>query len=337
MIELLEKFLLNKYEYTLDEYAVFETERERSKLILPAFIVFGIFVILFFLGRANVTPDWISTPILVFAFIVFVLLPLAMKKGSKYDAIIVTPELLIQRVSKSEFVAINYDDVTKFKLNDYGILIKDRSNTITLSLEIFRAEIEPVIDILEAKGKTFDESKEYMIRPIKVHIKDNKITIEDIEEEVIVDEMFEKYCGEFPMLTPGFLNEIIFRNSVVDCSTMDEKNLVLGLDSFEVKGGHPENTTFGSIDAQDCIVIFEDVKVKNVLLQEQNKKDEPDKKLELSIKSIHDNIEKSVISSWKVKGNHLDMVFQSGVHSLRTSFDFKKVILGWKSVKEEKK
>ena len=51
------------------------------------------------------------------------------------------------------------------------------------------------------------------------------------------------------MLTPGFVSEILFRNSMIEDFDVTTDNLVLYLNGFEVKGGHPENTTFENLDA----------------------------------------------------------------------------------------
>lgn len=333
MIERLQKMLKSKLDYDLKEYALYEIKREMSKLVIGSLIVFMIFVVLFILDTSGTFASFMNLGILIFVFFVFVLVPLALKKGSKHDAIIVTPDLLIQRTSKTDFSIIRFNDIERFLVTKEGIAIKDKKSTVLLGLDLFREEIDPIIDILEAKGKTFDPEKEYMIREILVKIEDNEIIIIDIEKDEFSAKLYEKYNKDYEMLTPGFINEIIFRNSMVDSTSVNGDNIAFTLNGFEVKGGHPENTTFGTITVEDCILLFRDVTLKQLLLQNLNSKDKKDEELPLEIESFPQYLENAVISHWKSSGKDIDLYFATGVNILKTSFSFKEVIIGWNKTK----
>jgi len=256
MIEVLKKLLLDKFEYELNEFALFEISRAKNKVLPFTAGLFAISSVLFILDTTDVFANFMNIAILIFLLVVLVIVPIAFQKGSKYDAIIVTSRYLIQRVAKAEFVVIEFDKVTGYKEFKEGILIKEDKNKILLGMNLFREEIEPIIEILEAKGKTFDSEKEFMIRRINIIIEDNKISIEDDLKETSTEKLYKKYDKKFPMLTPGFFNEILFRNSMIEEVKVDAGNLVLYLSGFEVKGGHPENTKFENLSAVDGVLIF---------------------------------------------------------------------------------
>lgn len=334
MIEKITKILLSKYEYTLDEYALYEIKREKSKFVTVSLILFSIIAVLFLLDAADIFSNFMNLGILIFGLFVLVLVPLALRKGSKHEAIIVTPEFLIQRTGKSEFSIIRFDDIISFIINNDGINISDTKTKILLGLDLFREEIEPIVEILEAKGKTFDKEKEYMIRPIEVKIENNKIIIIDIEKEDEADELYCKYSDKFEYLTPGFFDQIIFRNSSVDSHCIDDNTLVLFLDSFEVKNGHPENTTFDSLDVSDCMLALRDVNLKELVIQELNKENVTDLDLDLTLEVMAEHLNAAVISDWKHKGSVIDLVFATGVQMMKVKLECKDIIIGWNNIKK---
>jgi hypothetical protein len=333
MFEILQELLKSKYDYDLNEYAIYETKREASKLPKITIGLFLVAVVLYLLNVTGVFENFINLTILFVLLVVLVFLPLAWKKGGKYEAIIVTPKFLIERLEKKEFTVIDFDEITAFQVTKEGICIREKRKEIILGTNLFREEIEPIVDILEAKGKTFDPKKEFMIRPIHISIEDNKITIKDIEVETETDILYEKYHSKFEFLTPGFIDEVLFRNAEVEEAIIDGDHLVLKMDSLEVKGGHPENTSFESIIAMDCIVIFEHVKVSKLILKNLNVADEADQKLKLQMKEMLPYLKKSVVSEWRSTPNKMEMSFGTGVHVLQTAFKYEDVIVGWKKFK----
>ena len=334
MMEKLQEYMKRKFDYDIAEYAYFEVPYKKSVFVPIGLGLFGVTAILFLLDLI-LSWDRIGFLILVLAFVLFVLVPLATKKGNKYDAIIVTPEYLIQRTSRTEFVAVNFDNVSSFKLTERGIFIKGKHHTVVLGLTMFRDEIDPIIDILEAKGKTFDPDKEYMIRPVHIHIKDNQITLEDIHEVSEFDLLYQQCAPDYAMLTPGFIETIIFRNSsVTNCCGLQETNLAFSFDRLEVKEGHPENTKFESVIAQDCIVIFHKAKIKTAILKNTHDPNEADQDLGTSVENLKEPLQDAVVSEWKIGKSSIDFIFASGVHSLALKLNYQNVIIGWNKLKE---
>ena len=327
MIETLKKLLLEKFKYELEDYALFEISRGKNKILPFTGALFAIACVFLILDRTEVFANFMNIGILIFLLLVLIIVPIAFQKGSKYEAIIVSPKYLIQRVAKSEYVVVEFDEITGFQIANDGIVIKENKKKIILGMDLFREEIEPIIEILEAKGKTFDSEKDFMIRPIIIIIEDNKVSIEDDEKETSTEKIYRKYDKNFPMLTPGFVSEIIFRNSLIEDLEVESGTLVLYLNGFEVKGGHPENTKFESQIANDCIMIFEDVIIDSITKKAARGKDE--EIIEPSIDNLTAQIEKAVISDWKYLKGTIELQFSVGIDIIRTSFDYKEVIIGW--------
>ena len=101
------------------------------------------------------------------------------------------------------------------------------------------------MDILEAKGKTFDKTKDYMVRPIDIIIADGEVKIVDVKiTESTIDKIVAEHYGSYEMLTPGFIDDIILLNSVIEEAYFKDSHLYMKISRIEVKPGHPENTLF---------------------------------------------------------------------------------------------
>ena len=322
MIENLGKLLLKKYNYTLDNYKVINEEIKKSKIIIPSLVLFLVIVIGYF------AFDFIDIIVLGFALFILVLVPVALKKGERYNICVITPDMLIQQVTKKEVVAIRFDKIKKFLTNKQGMVMKDGKNTIILDPHNIVEDMLVIIEILEAKGKTFDKTKDYMIRPIDIIIKNDVITIKDIvEEETTTEKIVSENYKDYAMLTPGFITDIILMNAVVEGSHEKKGNLFIKLSSFEVNPGHPENTLFDSQIAIDGVMIFEDVKMDSIVKKEaRGAKEEV---IEATIENLIGEIDKGVISDWKYKKGSIELQFSVGLYILRTSFNYKEVVIGW--------
>jgi hypothetical protein len=323
-----------KHSYEVNEYAFFEVPQQRSLTVIIGLVMFGLSVVVYLL---DVILSWgrFSPFLLLLAFVLFVLVPLATKKTNRYNAIVVTPEYLIQRTARNEFTAIRFDDVTEFKLTNSGIFISAGRHTVVLALTMFREEIDPIIDILEAKGKTFDPEKEFMIRPVKILIQDNKITLEDVQETTKSDLVYATYADKYLMLTPGYLESILLRNSnVTGFGPLKDDVLPVRFDRFEVKEGHPENTTFDSVIGLDCILVFHQPKITKALRKNPHNPDEEDTDLTTDFKQLQKHMVNAVVTEWKVGKNHIDLLLGSGVHSITLGISYSDVITGWNKTKE---
>lgn len=334
MLEKLQEFMETRCNYTVTDYAHFEVPYKKSLGVPIGLGLFGATVLVYILDLI-LSWDRFGFYLVLIAFVIFVLAPFATKKGNKYLAIIVTPEYLIQRKSLNEFEAIKFDNVTSFKLTEGGILIKGEQATIVLGLSMFREEIDPIIDILEAKGKTFDPEKDYMIRPVEIVIKDNKITLIDVQDVSDFDLFYQKYSSSYAMLTPGYIETINFRNSVITSfSHKDDGTITIGFNQLEVKEGHPENTKFESIIALNCGVIFHKAKIKRATMKNLHDAAEEEQNLANDDTAITAQLDNAVVAEWKTKKSSIDFVLAAGVHRLTLNISHQNVMVGWNKTKE---
>ena len=334
MFEYLEEVMKNKYNYDLSEKVVCRPPEEKNKLTLPLAIVFGVVFLVYILMISGVIPQFYNFFIVLLAFVLLILLPMRFgTKHNKYEALIMTPKYLIQIINKREFVIVDFDEITRYLETQKGeIVISENRKKIVIQKECYVGKLQPLTDILEAKGKTFDKSKDYMIRPIEIKIVDGEIHINEIEVVTKTDKIFEKYYKNYKMLTPGFVKEIIYRNSVVNEVEIDGEELVLKLDKFEVNPGHPENTKFESIIVEDCVTIFESVSIVHVNKIDTHEKKAIITKLEPTFDSFVDEIENGIIAEWNVKGKTFSVKFAAGVQLYEVSFKFNEVLNGWNKV-----
>ena len=333
MNDKLQDFLTNSLQHDVEEVAIFEVPTKKNILLQVGLVLFAISVVVFIL---DLILGWAGSYIfyVVIAFILFVLLPFGANKENKYDTIIVTPKYLIQRQSRTLFAAIEFDQISSFAMTQAGIIIKGQNQTIAMRMTMNKEEVDEVLKILEAKGKTFDPEKEYLVRPVDIIIHDNTITLVDIHMENAFDKLYGQFTAAYKMLTPGFLDSIIFRNSTVKSLKQDiENSLSMRLDRLEVKEGHPENTKFESIVAQDCIVVFYNPKISRALLKNLHDKDEASQDLVGSLDDISKHIENAVVNEWKLSAKSISFIVSAGVHTLTLGIDFDDVIVGWNSAK----
>lgn len=335
MYERFKEFLKAEFDYDVTDFAVYEYDYEKNKVLPVLLVSFGIIFILFIV---DLIVGWgiIRWFVLLIAFILLVILPLVFNKSNRYRAIYVTQDYLVEQLDRTEFQAINYDEITSYRNSVDGIVIGDKMRSITLEPSLHRDEVEGIIDILESKGKTFDKEKQYMIRPVIIEIRKNKIRLIEQEVHTELDRVYDRYQNEFLMLTPGYVDEISFRNVNVDNVCIDEEynNVSFRIDEFEVRDGHPENTTFGTIHAMDGIVIFHQLQIQSLILKNEHDPDATDEKLPLEYDQLAKYLEKSNISEWRVGNNTIDFYFATGVYLLKARFKYKDIIIGWNKTKE---
>ncbi len=328
MIERLKTYLKKKYDYELTDYAVFKPPYTVG---VPMILSFGVFVILTAImgyGMVNDVKTFMNFPIFVFALFVLVLVPLALRSTNRHYAIIVTPRFLIQRCGKREYTVVTYNNVTSFELHKDGVHIKEGNEKILLSVNLFKEEIDPIIDILEAKGKTFDPKKEFLIRPIEIIIKDNKVTVADPEEEAATNSpLYDKYVSLYPALTPGFLDQLTFRNAMIEKTTIEEKNVIINLSSLIVREDHPENTSFGQMRASKCVVIIENINVKDVVIEDYDGLGKTD-----LIEMLVASNDASTVTQIKYGIKEVEVDLTIGVQACKIVFGYDDVFVGWKDI-----
>lgn len=333
MIKRLTKLLEKQYDYILNEYKVSESIKKPNKFLKPGLILFAVSAVLYGLQLAGVI-EFMNFILFFVSFILFVAFPLSKRQGYQKEALIFTPKYLIKRISRKEFTVISYNKITSFSHSENAIILKENGTVLELELTKYPNDLEILIDILEAKGKTFDKEKDYMVRPIEIIISDGVIKIEDLKlketnTETITKSLFEKYNS----LTPGFIREIIPKNAILYEVEVKGKDLYLTMSHFDVNGGHPENTSFNSISVEDCIMIFENYKVKEFLKRDSNEKGTKYDVVEITEENVISYLKKAVVHEWKFNANTATFIFVVGVGSVKIEFDFTEVIIGWNKVK----
>lgn len=263
MIKKLKKHLKKAYNYELESYALYKVEKKTNWFVVISHLLFIASSILFVLRVFFEIENFMSFSLYLYAFFLFELVPFGWVKGRPKYAILVTPRFLIQWNGGNDFVIMNYNNVTAFAMKESGISIKEQRHEIILSTKLFKEQVEPIIEILEAYGRTFDKTKAHMIRPISIVIENNivKIIEEGQEFGESDSDLFNKYVDDYPSLTPGFLDQITFRNAIINKTEIIDDDLILNIESLVIREDHPENTTFGKLQAMDCVAILENYKV----------------------------------------------------------------------------
>lgn len=321
MIEKIRKILLRKYNVKLETYKVLYEDIYRNKILVPAITLFLVSLVVYFTTSAF---DFI---VLLFLFFMLVIVPLALRKEETYDIVIITPEYIIKQITKRKVIAIKFDNILKFGTSEKGIVIKDFENEISLDPSTLGEEILIVMDILEAKGKTFDKKKDYMIRPIEIQILDGEVKIIDIKiSESTTDEIVAQHFGVYEMLTPGFIEDIVLLNSIIEEAYCKDNNLYIKVGRIEVKQGHPENTLFESQIANDCILIFENANALSIVKKGvSGSEEEAISDLDMFTKLLT----KGVISDWKYRQNEIDLQIYVEQYIVIVSLEYEEVIVGW--------
>lgn len=321
MIHKIGKILLKEYDYKLDTYKVLYKNVRKNKLLIPSIILFLIVATIYFSTGAF---DFI---VFAFSFFLLVIIPLALKKDETYDMVVITPEFIIKQTSKKKVTAIKFDEIKKFGTDKTGIVLKDGPKEISLNLSVLAEDILIIMDILEAKGKTFDKTKDYMIRPIKIIITDDDIKIVDVKiTESSTDSVVLEHYGSYEMLTPGFIEDIILLNSVIEEAYFKDNHFYMKISRIEVKPGHPENTSFESQIAIDCILILEHTNILKLI--KKGVSGSKAKVLEDKDNFAKD-IKKGVIADWKCRQNEIDLEIYVEQYVIDASFEYEEVVVGW--------
>ena len=267
---------------------------------------------------------------LVILIVFLIMFPMAAQKENKKEELYITPQYFIQKVSRNNFVSVKYDEITSFKLDDKEIVLGNKERTITLSMSMYKECLEIVIDILESFGKTFDKQKDFMKRPVEIIIDGENVIIKDLVQEI---SHFETVAGtllsKYDMLTPGFINEVLLKNAIVEKAYIKSKDWYLEVSHFEVNPGHPENVLFDPIIVEDCILVFEAPVITTLLKRDTNARTAKFVEMEPSITVLNESIVKGIISDWKYNKGSIDLHFAVGVSTIKTNISYKDVLIGW--------
>lgn len=336
MIKKITKYLHKKVNYELDVYLVFKPERKISKYRLISYILFLLITGLFIFDLIYEPVPYLNPITYFFAFFFLFAVPIATKTDKyRHECIIITPDLIIQRKTRKEFSVVFFNSINKLKHSHEYITIVEKEEEVELDLVEYAEILPSLIEVLEAKGKTFDKERAFMKRPVNILIENGKIYLEDIkQEETRLEKLTYSLSESYSAITPGYLDQILPRNAIIHDVYFENDDLYLGCSHFEIRENHPENITFGHIQVLDGVLVFMDAKVKTLTRkagQERQIKFEP---IEISQSNVIEQLENGVISEWKFKKNEADLIIASGIGKVRLTIDFSECLVGWKKEKE---
>jgi len=318
----------------LEDHFIIYPRLKKNKYLKPSLIIFAV-VTLFYILTLSPLLDIDFNFILYFIIFVFlVAFPLSKVTDYKKEVLIITPELLIQRVEKNKFSVVSFDMIDKFEFEEDQLVIHQKDEKIIIGISKYESNVTGIIDILEAKGKTFDKKKEFMIRPVNIIVTSSSFRIEEIEVPITETEtLTSTLMKKYPYITPGFIEDIIPKNAIIYKAYSKKRDLYIELSHLEVKSEHPENTTFDSIEVTDCIFVFEDFKISDDSLKNDNERSTPYVDISASETKFKQDIKDGVISEWKYSKDKIDFTFAVGIKSLKATISYKDVMVGWKQEK----
>jgi hypothetical protein len=330
MIENVQKVMNKKAKYNFDSYAMKDAHIKKSKVLPILAILVLLLTIGYFLQTAGVISEYYGVEVLIFAYLFLVMMPYALHDKKKFKYLVYTKEYLIKVKGKNHLEFVKYDDIRSFSYKNDTILLKDGKNSLELYVPYVKNELTTIVQILEAKGKTFDRNKAYMIRDIKLGFEDNKVILYEIEApETKTEKVMKAMFKEYATLTPGFTDEINIINSYVDKSSFKGGDLYFRLNRIDVLDNHPENTSFQTLTAKHAIVIFVNPKVRTVIKREQGTKDQ---ELEPTLKSVILNTHNGIVSSFSIQNNKVEFKVGVGVAITQMTIVVDDIIIGWKEI-----
>jgi hypothetical protein len=327
-------YLEKVYDYKLKNHKILIPKIKRNYFHILCYILFIGVTVLYALDLFVYNWGYINFFIYYLSFFFLVAIPKSQNKQYRKEILIITPTELIQRVSKKEFVFLTFDDITYFNHFDNKIVLRQNKFEIKFDVNKYISHLAILIDILEAKGKTFDKQREYMIRNIKIVVEDDTVKIEDCVEEVsYIEELAMKVAKNYPNVTPGYINEIVFEDTSIFKAYYRGKDLYLECNGFEVQYDHPENTGFDKITAHNAIVVFVDFHPIDMRIKAKKELEDKYEEIRPFKKTVIEKFNKGVILNFKKEENEIDITLHSGVDSVKVLFSYDDVLIGWNEEK----
>lgn len=333
MSKKVQKFLKrNKLDYTEFRYAFPAYKVNDNKKYL--YSIFGLFFGLYLLSAFSIIPINISGLLVYVMFSLFVLYPIATRKDNPNELLLILKDRILKAEGRKDYVEFEYNSITKFKQDELAMYLVGGRELITLPNNLYDSEFEILIDILEALGKTFDKEKEFMIRDIEISFSNNNVVITEIEqEETETERITKRLFNKYNHLTPGFIEDIIPRNTIIRDIQIKKEHLHISCEPIEVKVDHPENITFENQTAYDAVFIFENAVIVKFEARDSNKKLAPYEEVKPSVKAFNDLLKDAIIDEWKYMDNEVIFIFKSGLGNVRLQIKYTEVIIGWNKVK----
>lgn len=333
----LTKMLKKEKKYTLDTYTILVPKLKKNRIVLPFLILFFAVTIVFILDTMGVVDLELNFILYFIAFMLFVAFPLSTIKEYRKEILIVTPELLIRRSDSKVYEIVDIDNITSFMANDEMIVVSDRRDSLEIGLVKYERYIPILVEILESKGKTFDKGSDFMLRPIEIICDGQTIKVQDIkEDETNVERITRKLTSRYNYVTPGFISQIVPKNSVVQKAYVKGNDLYLEVNHLEINGEHPDNTSFGAIQVLSGVMVFLDVNMTHLSKKAGNERNIPYNDIDISLDYFISQLERSVVFEWKFNNQQADLIFTVGVGKIKTAIEFEEIVVGWVKEKNSK-
>lgn len=322
---------LSKLGVDLQEHKLVIPTYNRNKYAKYMYGAFGFIFLVYLIDLFTSVNLGINGLFVYVALTLLVLYPIATRQDNPYEVLIITKEGLIKRLNRTEYLIIKFDNISKFRQDDQAIYIFEGREQLTLERNLYGEILPVLIDILEAKGKTFDKERDFMIRQIKIHFEGDSIRLEEVKQkETETQKITAKLFRAYPHLTPGYIEEIIPKNTIIYDVKLDGSHLHLICSRLEVKGNHPENTTFDHMFVNDSIFVFENAEIINFTARDSNERSAPYHKVEINKKNLVKYLKDSVIDDWRYDVKSVMFENKAGLGNVRIRIKYKEVIIGWK-------
>ena len=331
----LRKMLLKDYNYEIVNFIAVKKVFENLKYLLGMILIFILAVVLYILNI-----EFITGIVLLVLFLFFFAMPLHLINLSISDSYIVTEAYLIRHDNSWKYYVIDYDRVTDVVLKDDECLtFKFEKKKYKIKFKKYDKDLKFLITVFEAKGFLKIDG-EYLERPIELEILDDEMIIIELDDiETPTQRLVGSLYDNYDCVTPGFLNYILLRNSIVNEATIVDGSLYLKINRIEVKVDHPENVSHESVQADDCIMVFEDVQDIKCFQKPSNVRGAKNELLYSDLADIPRILYLAVISDSFIEDEDNQKVFRlissQGVLTNTLVIKYNEVIVGWKEDNEK--
>lgn len=326
----LRKMLLKDYNYEIVNFIDVKRIVQNIKYMLGMILIFILAVVLYILNI-----EFITGIVLLVLFVFFFVIPLHLINIWVNDSYVVTEAYLIRHDNSWKYYVIDYDRVSDVLLkNDECLTFKFEKKKYKIKFDKYDKDLKFLITVFEAKGFLKIDG-EYLERPIELEIVDDKMIIIELDEiETPTQRLVGSLYDNYDCVTPSYLNYILLRNSIVNEATIVDGSLYIKINHLEVKVDHPENVSHESVQANDCILVFEDIEDIKCFQKPSNVRGAKNELLYSDLADIPRILYLAVISDSFIEDEEGQKIFRlissQGVLTNTIVIKYKEVIVGWK-------
>ncbi|MFK5883382.1 MAG: hypothetical protein QM489_03470 [Candidatus Izemoplasma sp.] len=326
------KILLKDFNYELNSFIIVKRLKPYRKYMFGLILIFFGASILYYLDISFVTEL-----VLVVMFLLLFAIPLQLINSWTSNFYIVTEAFLIKHDTSWKYHVIDYDRVTNVVLKEERILsFKFGKKTYKIVFDKYDKDLKFLITVFEAKG-FLKYDGEFLERPVEFEILDDQFKIIELDEiETPTQRLVGSLYDNYESVTPGYFKYIVFHNSIISEVAINDGNLSIKVNSVDVKVNHPENTTHEAIEAQDVIIVFEDVEAVECFQKPSNDRQTKNTLLSTEIEELPNVLLKAVISDSFVEDTDSQSIFRmissQSTMTNTTLIKYKSIIVGWKSI-----